>query len=252
MDKTQKNLMELGLTPNEALVYLANLELGPATAQQLAAKAAVVRPTAYVAIGGLVKRGLMSQFKKGKKGYYQAEKPERLAHLLELEKREITAREAKLKEIMPMLSSLISLSGDKPEVKYYEGFEGLEAMRSILVGLAPKEMDVITTRHYVKSIPGESTAVHFYRMGEIGMKVRQAVFTQEKNKPTLKVKQGKGTFEYRYINVSDSKDFGEISIFGDHVALIAYLEKPYGFLVKSKQIANTARALFEAFWKGNQ
>jgi len=242
MDKTQKNLQELGLTPNEALVYLANLELGPATAQQIAAKAAVVRPTAYVAIGGLVKRGLVSQFKKGKKVYSQAEKPERLAHLIEVEKREIIEREAKLKEIMPMLASLVSHSGDKPEVKYYEGTEGLEAMREILMNSGAKEMDIVTTnRHALDERGLIKNAMHFRYIIVIP--------NSEKNKDATKETKGKTTFDFRFVRTPDPKDFGEISVLKNHVALIVNSEKPYGFLVKSKQIANTARAMFEAYWQ---
>ena len=72
MESVQKQLEELGLSPNEVRSYLASLELGAATVLQIAAKAAIVRPTAHVAVGGLVKRGLMSSHTRGKKQYFQA------------------------------------------------------------------------------------------------------------------------------------------------------------------------------------
>src|SRR5690349_2719325 len=107
MESVQKQLEELGLSPNEVRVYLASLELGAATAQQIAAKAAVVRPTAYVAIGGLVKRGLVSSHTRGKKQYFQAERPEVLMLMVENEKKKVIANETKLKALLPRLHALI-------------------------------------------------------------------------------------------------------------------------------------------------
>ncbi|MEY4744239.1 MAG: hypothetical protein RL272_184, partial [Candidatus Parcubacteria bacterium] len=65
-----KELQKIGLSENEAKVYLAGLELGPSTAQMMAAKATVSRPTTYIMIESLIKRGLMSSFQKGKKRYF--------------------------------------------------------------------------------------------------------------------------------------------------------------------------------------
>ena len=112
MDSVQKQLEELGLNVHEASVYLASLELG-------AAKSAVARPTAHVAVGSLVKRGLMSSHTRGKKTYYQAERPGQLLRLVDEEKKKITERESKLKSMLPGLESLILMSKEKPEVKYY-------------------------------------------------------------------------------------------------------------------------------------
>jgi sugar-specific transcriptional regulator TrmB len=248
MESYLKQLEGLGLSDKEAKVYLASLELGSATAQQIAAKAAVVRPTAYVAIGGLVKRGLVSSFTKGKKQYFTAEKPDQLMRLVQDEKKKIVEQEEKLKAILPGLSSLISLTGEKPEVKFYEGLEGLEAMRKLLIGSRTKTLDVISTPHFEKVVPEESSALHDFRLGQMGLKAR-VIQVSDKGKAKNRTQQkGKSLFEFRYIPVKNIKDYAEIAIFGDNVSIVSYLDKPHGFLIKSKHAANTARVMFDAIW----
>jgi amidophosphoribosyltransferase len=56
-----KNLKNLGLSDNEAKVYLSMLELGPSSVLEISAKAGVNRPTTYVQIETLKKMGLVSQ-----------------------------------------------------------------------------------------------------------------------------------------------------------------------------------------------
>lgn len=243
MDSVQKQLEELGLSTNEVKVYTASLELGAATAQQLAAKAAVVRPTAYVAIGGLVKRGLMSSHTRGKKQFFQGEKPEVLLGFIENEKKRITTNEQKLKALIPRLHALVSTTGSRPDIGFYEGMEGLETMRSVLfTGKATELLVVGSPEKYVDSIPEESSAVHNVRLERSRIKIKQIVLYKDK-----KPKPGVKGSVWRYLKVGKLES-GEAAIFGDYVALIVYLDKPYGFLIKSKEISQVLRRLFICAW----
>jgi len=245
-----KQLEALGLSENEVKVYLASLELGSATAQELAGKAAVVRPTAYVAIGGLTKRGLMSSFTKGKKKYFTAEKPAKLLKLVQEEKKKLTDREEKLKRVMPELEALISLSADKPEVKYYEGLEGLDSMRAVLYESKIKTVDVVGETKTARSvIPEDSRLLHSAKLEKLKIGGRYIVLSNENDfeLPPL----GKNGWEYKLYK--NENVFGaEIAIFGPYISFISYQDKPYGFMLKSENIAKTARLMFEAMWNSRQ
>lgn len=246
MTVIEKQLEKLGLSVNEVRVYLASLELGSATRQQLAAKAVVARPTTYVAVEGLMKRGLMSSYKKGKKEYVQAEKPERLLKILEDEKRRLAERESKLKLLLPGLESIIAISSDKPEVKYYEGLEGLEAMRAVLFESKAKNIYVVgTADNYEKVVPEESVALHNFRLKKSGIVGRQIVLSEKARRP---IKAFSPKWEFRVMKNSKASEAGEMAIFGDYLSMIVYLDRPYGCLFRSKELATTARALFNAVW----
>ncbi|HMD81344.1 MAG TPA: helix-turn-helix domain-containing protein [Anaerolineales bacterium] len=251
MESVQKQLEELGLSPNEVRVYLASLELGAATVLQLAAKSAVVRPTAHVAVGGLVKRGLMSSHTRGKKQYYQAERPGRLLRIIEEEKKKIFARESKLLSVLPGLESLIMLSKERPEVKYYEGFEGLEALREILLHSKAKEFVSICNQKALKQVVSEpSVVVHSYKIIKSGISGKQIILYSKNDRVSFTQKSS--NIKHKLKLVKDNSNLAEITIFENNVALLAYLDKPIGFLLKSKDIAGVARQLFDLAWGSDE
>lgn len=247
MESVQKQLEGIGLTENEVKVYMASLEVGAATAQQLAAKAAVVRPTAYVAIGGLVKRGLMSSHTRGKKQFFQAERPTQLLRLVEEEKKKLADRESKLKSLLPGLESLISMAGEKPEVKYYEGVEGLQALRECLFSSKAKEILIVgSVDNFSHSVPNDSTVSHVKRIEKAGIIGRQIVISKKYNKKDI-VHFPKN-WKLKVIKAEQQGDCSELSCFGDYVSIITYIDQPYGILLRSKTIANTVRFLLNTTW----
>jgi sugar-specific transcriptional regulator TrmB len=95
MDDVKIALAELGLAAKEADTYLAMLELGPASVQDIAKKAGINRTTTYVMIEGLKKHGLVSTFERGKKTLFSAENPEQLLDILTKETSVINAKKSK-------------------------------------------------------------------------------------------------------------------------------------------------------------
>lgn len=68
-------LIKLGLSEKEAKVYLAALELAQDSAQNIAKKAGVNRPTTYVILEKLMKLGLANTLEENKKTLFVAESP---------------------------------------------------------------------------------------------------------------------------------------------------------------------------------
>ena len=57
----------LGLSDKEARVYLALLELGTASAQTVSTKSYIKKPTTYLALEELRKKGLLTKLPKAKR-----------------------------------------------------------------------------------------------------------------------------------------------------------------------------------------
>jgi HTH-type transcriptional regulator, sugar sensing transcriptional regulator len=116
--RIERSLDELGLDKNKGNVYLALLQLGKGTAQDIAKKAGLPRTTAYEILQHLVEVGVIG-FQINKQGrVYLAQSPEKLYNILE-------KREQSLASIMLQLSSLYHISGQKPRVKLFEGKDGV-------------------------------------------------------------------------------------------------------------------------------
>lgn len=114
-----QELKKLNLSEKEARVYLALLELGPATPYKIAKRARLKRPTAYVIAEELVEKGLIVQMTGEKSRMYIARSPE--SYIEDVEQR---VREAK--KALPELNALQRKKSDKPNILYYEGVEGVK------------------------------------------------------------------------------------------------------------------------------
>jgi len=242
----EKELQTLGLSEKEAKVFLASLELGPDTVQNIAKKSGINRPTAYVQIESLKKKGLMSEVEKGKKVLYTAESPERLSSLLNSLEKDLDFKKTEIKRILPGLKELFGGAGEKPKVRFYEGVEGFNAVyedflktkdKKIesfvnldkLFNLFPKHEDEYTTRRVKKGI--KTLAIYTRKEGPLegasdSKKLRTAKFIDEEKFPIA----------------------ADMTIYDSKVAIIAYKANPVAVIIENKEIADTARAIFYLIW----
>lgn len=119
MEHLIKPLKDLGLSEKEAGIYLALLQLGPSTPYQIAKKAGLKRPTAYVLAEELVAKGLIVHMPGEDKKRYIARTPDTFIEAQE-------ERLAAAKKILPELRSFQKGVNEKPSIMYFEGIEGLK------------------------------------------------------------------------------------------------------------------------------
>ena len=119
-------LQELGLSDNEAKVYLACLGLGPNTILKIARSAEVKRTTVYSVVESLKHKGLINIELRGFKQLYMAQDPANLEQILE-------KRKTILHSLMPEFSALYNLKGGEGMIKYYEGIEAVKSIYNRLL-----------------------------------------------------------------------------------------------------------------------
>lgn len=120
-DQLTKILLDIGLSENEAKVYLAALALGPATVLSISKAADVIRTTSYSVIESLKKKGLITLQITGFKQLYVAANPNKLENMLD-------SRRLELKNTLPEFSALYNLQGGEGLIKYYEGLEAIKTI----------------------------------------------------------------------------------------------------------------------------
>ncbi|MFA5995184.1 MAG: helix-turn-helix domain-containing protein [Patescibacteria group bacterium] len=120
---------QLGFSPKETAVYLALLELDSATPTEISKKTSLNRTSCYDVLESLMKKGLISKFKKKSKIYFHAGDPKRLIHYLEREREEfdkkIKTQQQLVEQVLPELASLLHPQSTKPKVTFYEGEKGM-------------------------------------------------------------------------------------------------------------------------------
>jgi len=127
----KNELKKLGFTEKETDVYLAMLELGPAVVSDIAKRAGVKRPTAYVVLEELGKRGLVSFTERRGVKLFTPAPAERLVKNLESEAKKYKNLASMARELVPKLKIKKQEKFSKPKVQLFEGVEGMKTMRTI-------------------------------------------------------------------------------------------------------------------------
>lgn len=170
-------LRKLGLNEKEVRVYLAGLDLGPNSVQNLAKKAGLTRPTTYGIIKKLEEKGLFIENKEAKKRYFTAQSPESILGILRTKKREIEEKEREFIRIISALES--KYSKEKGEVKIYKEKEGLAALEEIFSFTSTPEIFLVNP----KSIPfGES------KIKKILLEIKKRLGRIQIRKSNIKIK----------------------------------------------------------------
>ena len=238
-------LKNIGLSDNEAKVYMAMLELGPATMLEISAKAGINRPTAYVQVEALKKLGLVSSQIKGKKQLFMAESPDQLEFVIEKEKKEVEQKHEELKRILPELSNLFNLAGDKPQVRFFEGKEGLLKMHSELLRTNTDEVvSFSSTDSIMKIFPDYPKTLSLKRVQK---KIKSRLIYTCKE-PVMKMRDDEMLRETKYISPDNFPFKSDIAVYGDNIGISALEGKVVGVIITHKELANSFRALFNLFW----
>lgn len=239
-------LITLGLSEKEAHVYVALLELGPSTMLEIAAKAEINRPTAYFTIESLKKRGLVSTVKKGKKTLFAAEEPGQLRILLDHEKRAFEEKKDTLASVLPDLESLFRLIGEKPEVRFFEGKEGLLRMQEEFLSSKAKEILSISSVDDVLAIfPGHRET---YVPTRVKYGIRTKLIYTSQQGAFLRKEDDRLLRESKFIPQEKLPYSVDLTIYNNKIAIAALRGKLSGAIIEHKEIADSFRALFHFIW----
>lgn len=122
----EEKLIQLGLSANEAKIYLAAQGMLVFSAGAIAARARIKRSTTYLALSSLIARGLISEIYQHKKKLFRAEGPDRLERLTMRMKRKAQEAENLVKELIPTLMNIQDPTSETPRVAFYAGVEGIK------------------------------------------------------------------------------------------------------------------------------
>src|SRR5690606_32232995 len=100
-----EQLISLGLNEKEAKVYLTLLSMNRATAYYVALKSGLKKPTTYVILEDLIKKGFVLKVPQEKKSLYMAKSPQECIALIQ----------QKINEAKDILPELMAMQKKKQE-----------------------------------------------------------------------------------------------------------------------------------------
>lgn len=242
MDKyLQKSLEQLGLTDKEATVYVTALELGKFSVLALSRKTNIKRPTCYVILDELIKKGLISIFPQAKKVIYVAEHPNALL------KRSADAYQA-AKNLMPELQSLINSTSEKPELRVFSGQKGIQYIYELMLDEGNDLYYIASTEELVKSAGAEFIDDWIKRRIAKKLKTyRIGVREDEMFEVPLYIGSKENFRTVRYAPKGFVTPY-TMYIFGKKVAFVSTKKDLFGFVVESADLAISMKAMFDVVW----
>lgn len=238
----KKELGKLNLTDREASVYMALLELGETSIERISQKSKIKRTTVYDVIKTLKEKGLVISLKKKKRNLYYAEDPRILGNQLE-EKKTV------LNNILPQLLSIANFIDKKPDIRFFEGVEGIKNVYQDTLN-HPNQEILMWGSPEVNKYFDQVFLWNYYVPKRIENKISmRAIGPQEEI--VEKIKANDQT-ELRQTRLNPYHEFSfdvEINLYGKRKIGIMSFKEQIGLIVESEKIYNTLKSIFELNWK---
>ena len=233
-------LTKLGLSTQEANIYLALLELGPSKVSEILRKTHINRTHIYDRLEKLIGKGLVSSMVKNGKKIFHAAKSDALYNFILKKEEDLEQQKSSLKLLVKNLEKL-PLDKVEESIEVYEGMDGL---KSVLEDILKSRSEILTYgsegnftkvlqyyfKHYIQKLT----------KNKIKMKV---IFNESDTKHILGLKY----VDVRYIPKEYSSPT-EITIYADKVAIFLFTDNPKAILIKNRAASVSYRKYFDLMW----
>jgi HTH-type transcriptional regulator, sugar sensing transcriptional regulator len=245
MNNIIEQLKFLGLNEKQAKIYLALVELGQGTGYQIAEVSKVKRPTVYVILDELRKKGLILKIPHAKKQLFIAKFPDELFADFE-------GKFRSAKRILPELLAKQNKEGRKVKILYYEGKDGVhESLDYKIDQLGNSEV----LGFYAKKKGEDSPIPKAYfdynkKLFDLGVKVRGLAPLHGSLDDFRKLDKRYGW----NILPLDTKEFSSdvsLEVADSFVRIILHKDKQ-SVVVDSPDFSKTMREIFEMIWESKR
>jgi HTH-type transcriptional regulator, sugar sensing transcriptional regulator len=245
----QEPLQKLGLTEKEAKIYLASLEIGGGSVQEISTKAEIKRPTTYVILEQLIKKGLMYEEKKSRGSLYNSASPEIL-------KRHSEEQQKILAEALPFLRAMNKGKKAKPQVQVYEGIEGMKQVYLENIWKSKTEILFFSSIQKIYEIIPDLLDKWIKDMAheqkQFQHNIRELINPDPKDieygLKTEKIHKKQSVrvipkdFPFKFIGTDNA-------IFEDKIMMVSFEDKLFTTIIQSKHLADTLRTIYELAWQ---
>ncbi|MBT4722447.1 hypothetical protein HN958_02905 [Candidatus Falkowbacteria bacterium] len=231
------SLKQFGLNKKQTDTYIACLELGEASAYKISQHTQLPRSTCYEIFDELIKRKLVTTFRKKKVKYYTVNN---IKEAIEHEKSNLS----NLESALPEFNALYKSGTEKPNVRLYEGISGMKTV----VNEIDNEADEVL------GISNADMLTHFGPFWDKHVKRRVAkkipARTILTDSPRARERAQLGPSELRAVKIIPNKfaNNSTIVIWKNKVAVFTYQKEMMAFIIESAEYAKSQKQMFEFMW----
>lgn len=247
----EKILIDCGLTPEQAKIYIYLIENGFSPAKVISAKTGIGRALTYKVLDQLSRANLVEKREDiGKIALFGPGHPQKVTEMLETRRKKLEEVSHDASQVINVLSSQYNALVGKPNVQSFEGVEGMKKVHEAILSLG-KDISVI------------SSPISFPSREDILLLIEEQVKKQVKNNihtraitPRSEVQKERLVAEKDIQNLIERKVIpanklnlpAQIIIFGDKVAITNFKESLITVIIESKNITETFQTIFEYLW----
>lgn len=249
----ENELVELGLGENEAKIYLTALSMREFAAGAIAQRAKIKRSTTYLALGNLIKLGLVSEILSKKRKLFRVEGPESLQNLVKRMHRKAIEAENIVEKLAPALSNIRVENATAPKTTFYNGMEGL---KNVLLDVAASKSSWYvfgSTTKILKNLPLKDLR-EILEEGEINRQKSgrpKIYFITDKGIQALKEFQEHRPERREIKIVPDEIPVSSAQILYDNkIAMLSLGSNPFVSVVESKELFEVAKFMYHLVWNG--
>lgn len=240
---TEEQLTKFGLSPKQATVYLACLKLGPVKVGLIQKEAGLKRTTLYDVLKELINLGLISYTVKQKTKIFTPENPSALENLLKQKQQAVSAVLADLKSLFANVSC-------RPQIRFYEGNEGIKQIYLESLQARDKKIYQIVSVKDFLEFPGKDF-MNWY-VQERAKKNIESIAIHPKSGDVYSDNFGKTDPQLkRQVHYLPPSLFSMsmIMIFDHYVAALSTKTENYGFIIESKEYSKSMKIIFDFLWR---
>ena len=232
-------LTDLGLSKGEITIYIALLSLGTTKVGSIIEKSSMASSAVHNALHALINKGLVSYSKKGKISFYHSAPPKYLGKFIEQKK-------TRFLEILPELEEKEKKQNEKQEAEIFEGIKGLTTMLNLFIEDLKKGEEFL---FFATDIPNLNKEVQeFFEKYDFKRKEKDL---NVKGLAPLEMKplfENRKELKVRYPKFPIPKSIG---IVRDRIEITCWQDKPIGYLIRSREVADSYRQLFYEIWNAS-
>jgi len=249
LDKTVKQLGQFGMSDKGAKLYLALLELGPSTVQEVAKHVKMNRSTAHILCEKLRKKGFIGQTRKGSKRLIFAEDKEKFQKIVQDEQFGLDLKKMTLEGLLPALENIQPGDKDSPRVRFYEGEQGFIDICQRSLDKAEKEILFISSMHGFYDVTTAAYDQDHYIPERIKRGLRIKVIAFDDKYTRAFQKNDKEKMRETRLLPPDFPFRSTMFIYQNELSIISSMAPFLGVVIESAELAQFMRQIFNTLWK---
>jgi len=240
----EEKLMNLGLSKNEAIIYLFLLKNSHITTGPIIKETGISNSRVYESLNSLISKGLVTYVVQKDGKYFDVSSPEKF-----IEKEE--ERRKMIEDLVPELKKLKTEKEFRTNTAVFEGFEGFKTAFKKIIEDCPTEKTIHILGFSEPAEKKESLRIFLTNMNLKSQQKKQKlkILLDSSAKETLGRDREKEKYtEVKYMPKGYISP-GAIDVFEDYVYIFLWEEKPFIFMIKNEKIAESFKQYFNFLWK---